>query len=126
MFAVAVAMVSSVVRKTSFVIAFRKMLMSLKGEKSLMRLAHEIPAPLKGSSLMTFLYVYRRKTFHFIGLKGIMYELEFVGLILKSARFLKMMTVSSADIDSEDKFGVVLNELLMLPRESRTSQTAFS
>ena len=101
-----VTTVSSVVRKTSFVIVFRKMLTSLKGEKSLMHQAHEIPTPLKGSSLTTFLYIYHWK-FHFVGLKGFMYELEFVGLILKLARFLKMMTVSSADIDSEDKFCVL-------------------
>ena len=69
------------------------MLTSLKGKKSLMCQAYEIPAPLEGSSLTTFLYVYHWKTFHFVGLKGIMYELEFVGLILKLARFLKMMTV---------------------------------
>ena len=102
-----VTTVSSVVRKTSFVIVFRKMLTSLKGEKSLMRQAHEIPALLKGSALTTFLYIYHWKTFHFVGLKGFMYELEFVGLILKLTRFLKMMTVSSADIDLEDKFCVL-------------------
>ncbi|XP_030928450.1 F-box/LRR-repeat protein At2g29930-like [Quercus lobata] len=64
------------------------------------------------------------KTFHFIGFKGLTYELEFVGHILKTARFLKTMTVSSADIDSEEFR--VLKELLMLPRESRTCQIAFS
>ena len=66
-----VTTVSSVVRKTSFVIVFRKMLTSLKGEKSLMRQAHERPAPLKGSSLTTFLYIYHWKTFHFVGLKRV-------------------------------------------------------
>ncbi|KAF3951439.1 hypothetical protein CMV_022908 [Castanea mollissima] len=65
------------------------------------------------------------KTFHFIGFKGLTYELEFVGLILKTARFLKTMTVSSANIDSEEQFRV-LKELLMLPRESRTCQIAFN
>ena len=65
------------------------------------------------------------KTFHFIGFKGLTYELEFVGHILKTARFLKTMTVSSADIDSEEQFRV-LKELLMLPRESRTCQIAFN
>ena len=52
------------------------------------------------------------------------HELEFVGHILKTARFLKTMTLSSVDIDSEEKFHV-LKELLMLPRESRTCQIAF-
>ena len=65
------------------------------------------------------------KTFPFIGFKGLTYELEFVGHILKTARFLKTMTVSSADIDSEEQFRV-LKELLMLPRESRTCQIAFN
>ncbi|XP_065626231.1 putative FBD-associated F-box protein At3g50710 [Quercus suber] len=65
------------------------------------------------------------KTFHFKGFEGLTYELEFVGLILKTARFLKTMTVSSADIDSEEQFRV-LKELLMLPRESRTCQIAFN
>ncbi|XP_075672123.1 FBD-associated F-box protein At3g52670-like [Castanea sativa] len=65
------------------------------------------------------------KTFHFKGFKGLTYELEFVGLILKTARFLKTMTVSSADIDSMEQFRV-LKELLMLPRESRTCQIAFN
>ncbi|KAL4619555.1 hypothetical protein ACB092_06G087900 [Castanea dentata] len=65
------------------------------------------------------------KTFHFIGFKGLTYELEFVGLILKTARFLKTMTVSSANIDSEEQFRV-LKELLMLRRESRTCQIAFN
>ena len=65
------------------------------------------------------------KTFRFIGFKGLTYELEFVGHILKTSRFLKTMTVSSADIDSEEKFRVV-KELLMLPRESRTCQIAFN
>ena len=57
--------------------------------------------------MTTFLYEYHPKTFHIIGFKGFTYELEFVGLFFKSARFLKMMTVSSADIDSEDKFRVL-------------------
>nr|XP_023898136.1 F-box/FBD/LRR-repeat protein At4g26340-like [Quercus suber] len=65
------------------------------------------------------------KTFHFIGFKGLTYELEFVGHILKTARFLKTMKVSSAYIDSKEKFRV-LKELLMLPRESRTCQIAFN
>nr|POE53727.1 f-box protein [Quercus suber] len=65
------------------------------------------------------------KTFHFIGFEGSIYELKFVGHILKTARFLKTMTVSSANIHSEEKFRVV-KELLMLPRESRTCQIAFS
>ncbi|XP_030932271.1 F-box/LRR-repeat protein At3g59190-like [Quercus lobata] len=65
------------------------------------------------------------KTFHFKGFEGSTYELKFVGHILKMARFLKTMTVSSANIHSEEKFRV-LKELLMLPRESRTCQIAFS
>ena len=65
------------------------------------------------------------KTFHFIGFEGSTYELKFVGHILKTARFLKSMTISSANIHSEERFRVV-KELLMLPRESRTCQIAFS
>ncbi|KAF3951569.1 hypothetical protein CMV_022796 [Castanea mollissima] len=65
------------------------------------------------------------KTFHFIGFQGLTYELEFVGCILKTARFLKTMIGSSAHIDSGKKFRV-LKELLMFPRESRTCQIAFS
>ncbi|KAM3744564.1 hypothetical protein ACB098_06G062300 [Castanea mollissima] len=65
------------------------------------------------------------KTFHFIGFQGLTYELKFVGHILKTARFLKTMTVSSASIDSEEQFRA-LKELLMLPRESRTCQIAFN
>ncbi|XP_030930758.1 FBD-associated F-box protein At3g52670-like [Quercus lobata] len=64
------------------------------------------------------------KTFHFIGFKGLTYELEFVGHILKTARFLKTMTITPAYIDSDEKFRI-LKELLMLPRESRTCQIAF-
>ena len=64
------------------------------------------------------------QTFNFKEFEGSTHELEFVGHILKTARFLKTMTLSSADIDSEEKFHV-LKELLMLPRESRTCQIAF-
>ena len=53
-----------------------------------------------------------------------MYELEFVGHILKTARFLKTMTITPAYIDSDEKFRI-LKELLMLPREFRTCQIAF-
>nr|POE53726.1 fbd-associated f-box protein [Quercus suber] len=64
------------------------------------------------------------QTFHFKGFKGSTYELEFVEHILKTARFLKTMTVSSARMNSEEKVRV-LKELLMFPRESRTCQVAF-
>ncbi|XP_050247469.1 FBD-associated F-box protein At3g52670-like isoform X2 [Quercus robur] len=65
------------------------------------------------------------QTFHFKGFKGSTYELEFVRHILKTARFLKTMTVSSARMNSEEKVRV-LKELLMFPRESRTCQIAFN
>ena len=65
------------------------------------------------------------KTFHFIGFEGVTFELEFVGHILKTARFLKTMTITPAYIDSDEKIRI-LKELLMLPRESRTCQIAFS
>ncbi|KAF3951436.1 hypothetical protein CMV_022905 [Castanea mollissima] len=64
------------------------------------------------------------QTFNFEEFEGSTYELEFVGHILKTARFLKKMTVSSARMNSEEKVRV-LKELLMLPRESRTCQIAF-
>ena len=64
------------------------------------------------------------QTFHFKGFKGFRYELEFVRHILKTARFLNTMILSSARMNSEEKVRV-LKELLVFPRESRTCQIAY-
>ncbi|KAK9993982.1 hypothetical protein SO802_023685 [Lithocarpus litseifolius] len=50
-------------------------------------------------------------------------SVAYVRHILKTTRFLKTMTVSSAVIDSEEKFRVV-KELLMFPRHNSPLQKA--
>ena len=63
--------------------------------------------------------------FHFKGFEGFNDELELVREILKWARVLKKMTISSYPLDSENKF-CVLKELLMFPRQSVTCEIAFN
>ena len=63
--------------------------------------------------------------FHFKGFKGFNDELELVREILKWARVLKKMTISSYPLDSEKKV-CVLKELLMFPRQSVTCEIAFN
>ncbi|GMY31887.1 FBD-associated F-box protein At3g52670-like isoform X1 [Fagus crenata] len=60
--------------------------------------------------------------FHF---KGFINELKVVGQILKWARVLKKMTISSEYLDSEEEVRV-LQELLMLPRQSATCKIEFN
>ncbi|GMY31875.1 FBD-associated F-box protein At5g56370-like isoform X1 [Fagus crenata] len=63
--------------------------------------------------------------FHFKGFQGFNAELEFVEQILKWARVLKKMTISSYPLDSE-KMVCVLKELLMFPRQSATCKIEFN
>ncbi|GMY31877.1 FBD-associated F-box protein At3g52670-like isoform X1 [Fagus crenata] len=63
--------------------------------------------------------------FHFKGFKGFIDELKVVEQILKWARVLKKMTISSYPLDSEKKV-CVLKELLMFPRQSATCKIEFN
>uniref|UniRef100_A0A2N9F7W0 F-box domain-containing protein n=1 Tax=Fagus sylvatica TaxID=28930 RepID=A0A2N9F7W0_FAGSY len=63
--------------------------------------------------------------FHFKGFKGLKNELELVRHILKWARFLEKMKVSSDPLDSEKKIRV-LKQLLMFPRLSMTCEIEFN
>ena len=63
--------------------------------------------------------------FHFKEFKGFIDELKVVEQILKWARVLKKMTISSFPPDSEKKV-CVLKELLMFPRQSVTCEIAFN
>ncbi|GMY31890.1 FBD-associated F-box protein At3g52670-like isoform X1 [Fagus crenata] len=62
--------------------------------------------------------------FHFKGFKGFIDELKVVEQVLKWARVLKKMTISSYPLDSEKKV-CVLKELLMFPRQSVTCKIEF-
>jgi hypothetical protein len=63
--------------------------------------------------------------FHFKGFKGLKNELELVRHILKWARFLEKMKVSSDPLDSKKKIRV-LKQLLMFPRLSMTCEIEFN
>jgi hypothetical protein len=63
--------------------------------------------------------------FHFKGFQGSNAELDLVGQILKWARVLKKMTISSQYLDLKEEVRV-LKELLMLPRQSATCKIEFN
>jgi hypothetical protein len=63
--------------------------------------------------------------FHFKGFQGFNAELELVGQILKWARVLKKITISTEYLDLKEEVRV-LKELLMLPRQSATCKIEFN